>query len=334
MNIHAEQDANGAFTATATPELDSGTRAVLDRMNEEGASNLGKMTPEEVRDWMARTVDRLSLSPKPEVGEVKDLAIPRLGEEGTVLQVRLYRPRSANGELLPLVLFIHAGGYVFGDLDTLDDFCRLLCRDAGCLVMAVDYRRAPEHKFPIPLEDCYAATLWASQNAESIGADPARIAMAGDSSGGAMATIVCQLAKLRGGPDICHQFLWYPGVGSAGPSESAEKYGFGFFLQNDLMMWSMKHYLNSKEEMMDHRVQALLFEDKSGLPPTFLMTAGYDPRRDDNRIYAEQLRDAGVPVVLRCIESTIHGFLFMMGGIEVARAAAEESAAYVRKVLF
>ena len=226
------------------------------------------------------------------------------------------------------------GGYVFGDLEINDDFCRLLCRDAGVLVLAVDYRRAPEHKFPTALEDCYAATMWASQNAASLGADASRMAVAGDSSGGAMATIVCQLARLRGGPAICHQFLWYPGVGSAGPSESAEKYGSGYFLQNDLMQWSMKHYLNAPEEMTDHRVQALRFEDKSGLPPAYLMTAGFDPRRDDNRIYAEQLRAAGVPVTFSCIESTIHGFLFMLGGIAVAREAAAESTDYVRRVLF
>ncbi len=322
------------FVARATPEPDGDTRALLDDFNAEGAGALAQGSPEDVRAWMARMVERYALDPKPEVAAIEELRIPGPADEpGVRIAVRLYRPRPKSGGRLPIMVFCHAGGYVFGDLETLDGFCRLMAAEGGCIVMAVDYRRAPEHRFPVPLEDCYAATLWASEHAAEIGADPDRLAVGGDSSGGTMATVTCQLAKLRGKPKIRHQLLWYPGVGSAGPSDSAERYGTGYFLENDLMMWSMKHYLTSKEEMMDHRVQPIRFEDLSGLPPTFLMTAGYDPRRDDNLVYAERLRDAGVPITFRCVESTIHGFLFMLGGIQVAREAAMESARYIRDAL-
>jgi acetyl esterase len=318
------------LVARATPEPDADTQALLAHFNAEGARTLAQNSPEEVRAWIDRMVRHYALDPLPEVAAIEDFGIP--GPNGEI-PVRLYRPAPKDGAPLPVVVFIHLGGYVFGNLDTLDGFCRMLAKEGETLVLAVDYRRAPEHRFPVPLEDCYAATLWASEHAAEIGADPARVAVAGDSSGGAMATITCQLAKLRGKPGICHQFLWYPGVGSAGPSDSAERYGTGYFLENELMMWSMKHYLTSKEDMMDHRVQPIRFEDMSGLPPLYLMTAGYDPRRDDNLAYARRMREAGVATTFRCVESTVHGFLFMLGGIGVAREAALESAHFVRDAL-
>lgn len=317
------------FVAGATPIPDADTAAFLARANAAGAPGLARQTPQEVRAWMERLVREETLDDQPALAVVEDTTIP---VNDTMLNVRFYRPRPSADGPLPLLVFFHAGGYVFGNLDTLDSFCRVMAHHAGCIVMSVDYRLAPEHRFPVPLEDCYGATLWAWENAASIGADAARIAVGGDSSGGTLATITCHLAHQRGKPAIFHQFLWYPGVGSSGPTESAEKYAKGYFLENDLMFWSMQHYLSSKDQMMDPRVQPLRIGDLSHMPPTFLMTAGFDPRRDDNAIYAQRLHDAGVPVVFECVESTIHGFLFMLKSIGTARDAAMHSASHARRV--
>lgn len=315
------------FTARASDRPDDDTRAVLRELYDRGGGDLADLSPSKARSWWDRELAYLALSPQPEVGAIEHHVIE---VEGARIGARLYRPTGSRTTALPLLVFYHAGGYVFGTLETMDSFCRLMTAKADCLVLAVDYRRAPEHKFPVPLEDSYQATLWAWRNAGQLGADPDRIAVGGDSSGGTMATVICQLARQRGAPKICHQFLWYPGVGSAGPSQSTELYATGYFLENDLAVWSMKHYLNDMSELTDPRVQPIRFESFDGLPPAYLMTAGFDPRRDDNARYAERLSAAGVPVTFVCIETTIHGFLFMLNGISAARQAAEQSAEYAR----
>lgn len=321
--------ASEQFIARATPAPCAETASLLAKLNAAGASSLARKTPQEARDWLNRMVREEALDHPPGLAEVENTTI---SANGTALNVRFYRPRPLAEGPLPLLVYFHAGGYVLGDLETLDSFCRVMAHHAECIVMSVEYRLAPEHRFPVPLEDCYAATLWAWENASFIGADAARIAVGGDSSGGTLAIITSYLAQQRGKPEICHQFLWYPGVGSAGPSESSEKFSKGYFLESDLVLWSMHNYLNSKEEMLDPRVQPLRISDLSRMPPTFLMTAGFDARRDDNAIYAQKLRDAGVPVVFECVESTIHGFLFMLKSISVARDAAVRSAAHARGV--
>lgn len=325
--MNATFQTGGTFVARATPLPDPDTAALLRRLNAAGAPELAQKTPQEVRAWMQAMVLDTALADPPPVAELREFRLP---VEGATIGARLYRPEGDGP--LPLLVYFHAGGYVFGDLDTLDGFCRIMAHHAGCLVLSVDYRLAPEHRFPLPLEDCYQATLWVTGNAAELGADPARIAVGGDSSGGTMATVVCHLAHQRGGPAICHQFLWYPGVGSLGPTESVEAYARGYFLENDLMIWSMRNYLASPDDMTDPRVQPIRIADLSHMPPTFLMTAGFDPRRDDNQLYAEKLHAAGVPVVFDCVESTVHGFLFMLGAIGPAREAALRSAAHARAV--
>lgn len=317
------------FIGRATPAPCAETSSLLAKMYAAGCADLGKMTPQDARDWLSRLVREEALDDPPALAAVENTTIPA---NGTALNVRFYRPRPVAKGPLPLLVFFHAGGYVLGDLETLDSFCRMMAHHAECIVMSVEYRRGPEHRFPVALEDSYAATLWAWENASSIGVDAARIAVGGDSSGGTLAISTSYLAQQRGKPAICHQFLWYPGVGSAGPSESIEKYSKGYFLEQDLLVWSMKNYLNSPEDRLDPRVQPLLISDLSRMPPTFLMTAGFDARRDDNAIFAQRLRVAGVPVVFECVECTIHGFLFLLKSISVARDAVLRSAAHARDV--
>ena len=250
---------------------------------------------------------------------------------GRTIPARLYRPSDAGGAL-PLIAFFHAGGYVFGSIETHESFCRLISEGAGCLVLSVGYRRAPEHKFPAAHEDCYSATAWAAAHAGDIGADPARLAVGGDSSGGTLAIGVCQLAHRRGGPSIAHQFLWYPGTAGGPETESMRTLSEGYFLNSGLMKWSMGHYLNGPSDLADPLVAPMKLADFSILPPTYLMTAGFDPRRDDNKAFVKALRAAGVPATCRVLDSTIHGFMFMLGGIDLAVDAAKDSAAHIHAV--
>ena len=321
------------FEAKNTERLDGDSQAVVDALNAAGSPVLGQMTPGEVRDWMKANFQPYALDPTPQVAPIEQFTVPNLASGASAdIPVRLYRPTVPDNDPLPILVYFHAGGYIFGDLETLDDFCRCFARDAGCLVLSVDYRRAPEHKFPAPIEDCYAATLWVAEHASELGADPKRLAVGGDSSGGTLAIVTAQLAIERGKPHICHQFLWYPGVGSEGPTESARKFAKGYFLEADLMAWSMKHYLPAGTDFNDPRIQPLKYDQLAALPPTFLMTAGFDPRRDDNLLYAQRLAEAGVAIEFRCVDSTVHGFLFMLGGIAVARDAVSQSAQYAREV--
>ena len=309
-------------------KLDPDSTKILARLDGPGIPQCADMTPVEARQWMSAFMADMQLDPLPEVAAVEMLAATGL-EPGSTVPVRLYRPKESGANALPIMIFFHAGGYVFGDLDGMESFCRLMCREAGCLVASVDYRLAPEAKFPAAHEDAYAATSWIAENAAAIGADPARIAVAGNSSGGTLAISVAALARMRGGPAICQQMLWYPGVGSAGDTESMKQLSEGYFLTARLMKWSMGHYLNDPSELENPLIQPLRREDLAGLPPMFLMTAGFDPRRDDNQIYADKLAAAGVLTEFRRLDS-IHGFMFMLAGISAAVEAAIESAHYMR----
>ena len=310
--------------------LDSQSTRVLARLDGPGVPQCADMTPVEARKWMNAFMADMALDPAPEVGAIEMLEATG-PEPGSIVPVRLYRPKIPVVGALPIMVFFHAGGYVFGTLDGHDSFCRLMTREAGCLVASVDYRLAPEAKFPAAREDAYAANCWIARNAAAIGADPARIAVAGNSSGGTLATSVAALARERGGPAICQQMLWYPGVGSAGDTESMKQLSEGYFLTARLTKWSMGHYLNDPSELENPLIQPLRRDDLSGLPPMFLMTAGFDPRRDDNKIYADRLAAAGVPTEFRRLD-TIHGFMFMLAGIPAAVDAAVESAHFLRDV--
>ncbi len=313
-------------------QLDPQSTKILARLDAPGVPQCADMAPVEAREWMNEFMADMQLDPVPEVGAIEMLAATG-PEPGSTVPVRLYRPpdqstRTGAGAL-PIMVFFHAGGYVFGTLDGLDSFCRLMCREAHCLVASVDYRLAPEAKFPAAHEDAYAATCWIAEHAAEIGADPSRIAVAGNSSGGTLAISVAALARDRGGPAICQQMLWYPGVGSAGDTDSMKQLSEGYFLTARLMKWSMGHYLNDPSELENPLIQPLRRDNLAGLPPMFLMTAGFDPRRDDNKIYADRIAEAGVPTEFRRLD-TIHGFMFMLAGIDAAVDAAVESAHYLR----
>ena len=244
---------------------------------------------------------------------VKDMSIP--GPAGAI-RARHYLPVNTRGTE-PLLVFFHGGGFVLGDLDTHDGLCRLLCRDAGVHVLSIDYRLAPEHKAPAAGQDCYAAYRWALEHAAELGADPARIAVGGDSAGGNLAAVVSLQARNDGVQLPALQLLIYPVVDFNSETRSKTLFADGFFLTKKDMDWFQAQYLEGAPiDEADPQVAPLLVEDLSGLPPALLLTGGFDPLRDEGNQYAAKLAAAGVPVDHRQYGSLVHGFanFFPLGG--------------------
>jgi acetyl esterase len=242
---------------------------------------------------------------------VDELSIP--GPAGTI-PARHYRPAGPDAALL---VFYHGGGFVIGDIDTHDALCRLICRDAGVHVLSVDYRLAPEHKAPAAVDDAYTAYRWALAHAAELGADAGRVAVGGDSAGGNLAALVSQLARNAGVPPPALQLLLYPTTDLRAETRSRTLFADGFFLTKRDMDWFMDRYLGGADvEAADPRVSPLLADDLSGLPPALVLTAGFDPLRDEGNQYAHAMRAAGVTVDLREMGSLVHGFasFFPLGG--------------------
>ena len=270
---------------------------------------------------------RKVLAPEPmPVAEARDLTAP--GPEGPI-PLRLYRP-SADA-VLPVLVFFHGGGWVVGDIETHDTVCRHLANRAECAVVSVDYRLAPEHKFPAAVDDAYAATAWVADNPAVLGADPARLAVGGDSAGGNLAAAVSLMARDASAPRICYQLLIYPATDAAMRHESIARFAEGYVLTRSTMRWFYEQYLRSPDDAADWRVSPLVAPDLAGLPPALVMTAGYDPLCDEGDAYAERLAGAGVPVEHRRFPGQIHGFVTNGKIIRAAEAALDEAAAALKR---
>ncbi len=312
--------------------LDEGTRTVLEMINTPGTPHMHKGTPEEGRKMMEAMVHLID-DPGPEVASVENRTIA--GPTGGV-PVRIYRPEDS-GETPGLLVFFHGGGFVVGSLTTHDTQCRYLCKHASVVVVSVDYRLAPEHPYPAAVEDGYAALCWSAENGELLGADPSRLAIGGDSAGGNLSAVIGQLTRDKDGPTVIFQLLWYPSVAAKNADTfakgSMKEFSEGYLLDQPTLEWFYGHYVPKNMDTADPRVAPLEAENLAGLPPAFVLTAGYDPLRDGGRDYAERMRKAGVPVDYTCYETTIHGFLNMTKVIPVAMDALDESAQKLKAAL-
>jgi acetyl esterase len=283
-------------------------------------------TPAEARESMrSRTA---ALGPFEEVAAVTDHRVPVAGGEITV---RVYKPAGMGPH--PVLVFYHGGGWVIGDLYTHDGICRAIVNAAGCAVASVDYRLAPEFKYPVPVEDSYAGLLWVVANATRLGLDPARIAVGGDSAGGNLAAVMSLLARDRRGPRLLLQILVYPVTNYDFGTASYRENATGFVLTTDDMRWFWRHYLSREEQGREPLASPILAKSLADLPPALVITAGCDPLRDEGEAYAARLRDAGVAVTLTQYPGMFHGFLRMTRILDQSRVLLDEIAGALKKAL-
>jgi acetyl esterase len=266
--------------------------------------------------------------PREEVATVEERSVP--GPAGEI-RVRIYRPPAE--PQLPVLVFFHGGGWVIGSLETHDGTCRTAANRLHAVVVSVDYRLAPEDKFPAAVEDADAATLWVARHAAELGGDPARLIVGGDSAGGNLAAVVARRARDRGEPAIIHQFLIYPGTDYDFESASIHQNAEGYFLTTEAMHWFIDHYRRGDADIDDPDFAPIRAGDLSRLPPATIITAEFDPLRDQGEAYARRLAEAGVPVTLKRYDGLVHGFFGMTAWVERARSATEESFALVRAAL-
>jgi acetyl esterase len=266
--------------------------------------------------------------PAPALPRVEDVRIP--GPAGEI-PARVYA--ASTGALRPAVAYFHGGGWVQGDLETHHGLCARLARHAGVLVVAVDYRLAPEHKFPAAVEDCLAAYRWLRDRGRDIGADPGRVAVAGDSAGGNLSAVVSQLAAAGGTPVPTCQALIYPALDFSLETDSHRDLADGHVIPRDRILWYTEQYLRTEADRTDPRAAPLRARSLAGQPPALIVTAGFDPLRDEGRAYGDRLRRAGVDVVEREYPGQIHAFVSLTKAIPQGLACTLEIAEYLRRRL-
>ncbi len=307
------------------------TKALLAFIEERAIPPTHTLSPDEARRVYRDRRGALQPNP-PAVGEVRELLAT--GPHGSI-PLRLYRPLTsagAAGEALPVLVYFHGGGWVIGDLDTHDTLCRELANAAGCAVVATDYRMGPEHRFPAAVDDCIAATDWVRREARALGLDASRMAVGGDSAGGNLAAVVAIAARDAGMP-LVFQLLIYPATDQQRGAPSHSVNGQGYLLTSDTMNYFHDHYITDPAHDLDWRASPLLHTDHARLPPALVLTAGYDPLRDEGLYYAQALSDAGNRATHVCFERQIHGFILMGRVIDEANAAVAMCADELRRGL-
>ena len=301
-------------------------RALLDQQATSGRPPLHHQSVEQARAFHVADAAALNGPPAP-VAAVADRLVP--GPAGE-LPVRVYTPEGEPP--FPIVVFFHGGGWVVGTLDSYDPLCRALAAAVPAVVVSVGYRLAPEHRWPAAAEDAYAATLWASRHAATLGGAQHRLAVAGDSAGGNLAAVVALGARDRGGPAIAFQLLVYPALDAAGDTGSWREYAEGFYLTAAGMRWYWDHYLGGADGAAPD-ASPLRAAFLGGLPPALVVTADHDVLRDEGEAYAARLREAGVAADVRRVEGVVHGFLRWRAVTGAADAALQEAAAALRSAL-
>jgi acetyl esterase len=306
------------------------TRALLDLIEQRGVPPTHTLSPADARTLYRERRSFTQPAP-PEVASVRNLQAD--GPHGAI-PLRLYRPLGAAAtETLPVLVYFHGGGWVIGDLDTHDTLCRELANGAGCAVVAVDYRLAPEHRFPTAVDDCLAATRWVRTHAGELHLDATRLAVGGDSAGGNLAAVVSITARDAGDLTIAYQLLIYPATDQHRTAPSHTSNGQGYLLTTDTMNYFTGHYITDPAQYRDWRASPLLRDDLQKLPPALVLTAGYDPLRDEGAAYAERLTAAGNRATYVCFERQIHGFITMGKLLDEANSAVRLCAAELKHAL-
>jgi acetyl esterase len=296
--------------------LDPIAKAFLDELAAAPRPKPWDVSPDELRAGMREAAKANGPKDVP-IGKIENLVMPGPGGD---LALRVYTPVAAGGEALPALIYFHGGAFWVGDLETHESTCRLLAGEGACRVIAVDYRLAPENKFPAAVEDAFAATRWIEANATRLGIDPNRVAVGGDSAGGNLAAVVCQFAKEPGGPKIAFQLLLFPVTQFGSPFPSMQEFATGYMLEKAPLDYCYKGYAGAID-YSDTRLSPLLAADFSGLPPAYVMLAGCDPLHDEGRAYADKLRAAGVDVTIADHPGLLHCFTHMQAVFPQAHEA-------------
>jgi|CXWL01.1.fsa_nt_gi acetyl esterase len=302
--------------------IDPGVQSLLEQAAAMNLPSYDTLEPAQARAMYK--LARGGAPPEP-VDRVEERTIPDPGGE---IPVRVYAPASAKA--LPALVYYHGGGFVIGDLDTHDGLCRVLANRAQCCVISVDYRLAPESKFPAAADDGYAAAAYVHAHPAEFGIDPARMAVGGDSAGGNIAAVVALMARDRGGPPIVYQALIYPVTNHNFETASYRDNAEGYFLTTNTMRWFWGHYLNSADDGANPYASPLRAASVAGLPPALVITAGFDPLRDEGESYADRLRAAGVTVKHSSYPGMVHGFAHMFELIPQGLDALDEVAGGLR----
>jgi len=308
--------------------LDPQMKAMLDAANASGPMFLRAETAEQARVKMQALLQAQPVTP-PEVYRVEDRSIA--GPNGAI-PIRIYTSQGRVPK--PVLVYFHGGGWVLGSLETHDILCRSLTNGAGCILVSVDYRLAPEHKFPAAPEDCYAATKWVAANATSFGGDAGRLAVGGDSAGGNLAAAVALMARDRGGPKLSFQLLFYPAISAANDTPSQKEFTEdGLILSKPDMDWFWGHYLNASADRENPYACPNKAKSLAGLPPALVQTTSHDPLRDEGEAYAEQMRKAGVKVTLTRYDGVTHGFVSFADALDQGKKGIKEATDALRAAL-
>ena len=307
--------------------LDPQVAAVLKLAEEGDSPALGEGTPEEGRTAFASMISLLGIA-ECSVQTVREIQIP--GPNGDIRSL-VITPNTPDTGPLPVLIYYHGGGWVIGSPETHEREARYYADKAQCIVVVPDYRLAPEHVFPAAPQDCYAVLQWVAASAAELGADPDRIALAGDSAGGNLTAVVSQMARDLNGPAITLQLLIYPATRMGATTQSYQDFNEGYFLTGKAMDWFFNHYLNTPGDWDDPMASPLLTANLAGLPPAYIMTAGFDPLRDEGKAYADKLAAAGVTVEYVCYEHQIHGFVSMAGALDEGKQFLDEASNALRK---
>ncbi|MBI5920599.1 MAG: alpha/beta hydrolase [Betaproteobacteria bacterium] len=309
--------------------LDPQAKYLLDLVEASGLTPFHLLSPADARETYSKRKQATQTTPAP-VAEVKNLTMP---VAGGMLKLRLYRPTPLMDSPEPALVYYHGGGWTIGDLETHDVLCRDLALQSGCIVIAVDYRLAPEHRFPVAVDDALAAYRWVRGEAGALGVDPGRLAIGGDSAGGNLAAVAALQLRDAGDPPPRLQLLIYPATDMRCGAPSHTTNGQGYLLTADTIAYFRRLYIEDSRQWGDWRASPLLHPNLGNLPPALVLTAGYDPLRDEGRQYADALSAAASPAQYICFERQLHGFITMGKVLDEANTAVSLCAQTVKRAL-